>query len=91
MDDSSIAGHTGKLRREIELIQHEERLYRSQMHPSLADRAAHVKREFRVLPIREELGTLVEKAKNNQATDQAGTVDFYPEKSKQSHVDVPLQ
>lgn len=67
MDDSSIAGHTGKLRREIELIQHEERLYRSQMHHSLADRAAHVKREFRVLAIREELGTLVEKAKQQSS------------------------
>lgn len=30
---------------------------------------------------------LSKKRSNDQATDQAGTVDFYPEKSKQSHVD----
>jgi hypothetical protein len=74
MDDSSIAGHTGKLRREIELIQHEERLYRSQMHHSLADRAAHVKREFRSSRSEKNLERLSKKRSNDQATDQAGTV-----------------
>ena len=67
MDNCSIAGHTEKLRREIELIQQEERLYRSRTHHSLADRAAHAKREFRVLAIRGELGTLVEKAKQQSS------------------------
>ena len=63
MDDSSIAGKTEKLRREIELIQQEEHTYRSHGSHSLADRDEHVKREFRVLAIREELRTLVERAK----------------------------
>ncbi|HEV3512163.1 MAG TPA: hypothetical protein VGS05_10710 [Candidatus Sulfotelmatobacter sp.] len=63
MDDSSIAERTEKLRREIELIQHEERHYRNNRSHSLADNADHQKREFRVLAIREELRTLVEKAK----------------------------
>ena len=63
MDDSSIAGRTEKLRREIELLQQEEHRYRNRTGHSLADRAEHDKREFRVLAIREELRTLVEKAK----------------------------
>jgi hypothetical protein len=63
MDDYSVAGRTGKLRREIELIQQEERRYRNNRSHSLAENADHEKREFRVLAIREELRTLVEKAK----------------------------
>ena len=63
MDDSSIAGRTEKLRREIALIQQEERRYRNITIHSLAENAEHEKREFRVLAIREELRTLVEKAK----------------------------
>ena len=63
MDDISIAGRTDKLRREIELIQQEERRYRNNRGHSLAENAEHDKREFRVLAIREELRTLVEKAK----------------------------
>jgi len=63
MDDSSLAGRTEELRREIELIQQEERLYRSQPRHTLGDKEAHVKREFRMLQIREELRTLVERAK----------------------------
>jgi len=63
MDDSSVAGRTEKLRREIGLIQQEERDYRSHSSHSLAENAEHGKREFRVLAIREELRTLVEKAK----------------------------
>jgi hypothetical protein len=63
MDDSSIAARTQKLRREIELIQQEERHYRNDRSHSLAQNAEHEKREFRVLSIREELRTLVEKAK----------------------------
>ena len=67
MDDSSIAGRTGKLRREIELLQQEERDYRSHRSRSTAEKAEHDKREFRVLAIREELRTLVEKAKQQSS------------------------
>ena len=63
MDDSSIAGRTEKLRREIELIQQEERRYRNHRFHSSAENTEHDQREFRVLAIREELRTLVEKAK----------------------------
>ena len=62
MDKTSIAGRTEKLRREIELIRQEERRYRSSRSHSLAQNAEHDKREFRVLAIREELRTLVERA-----------------------------
>jgi hypothetical protein len=63
VDDRSIAGQTEKLRREIELIQQEERRYRNNRIHSLAENTEHQKREFRVLAIREELRTFVEKAK----------------------------
>ena len=68
MEDYSIAGRTEKLRREIELIQQEERHYRryNRSH-SLAEDGEHEKREFRVLAIREELKTLVEKAKQQSS------------------------
>ena len=63
MDDSSIAGRTEKLRREIELIQQEELRYRKhRIHSSVED-AEHDRRKFRALAIREELRMLVEKAK----------------------------
>ena len=67
MDDSSIAARTEKLRREIELIQQEERRYRNNRSHSLTQNAEHEKREFRVLSIREELRTLVEKAKEQSS------------------------
>ena len=67
MDDSSIAGRTEKLRREIELIQQEERNYRSRRDHSLAQIAEREKREFRILAIREELRTLFEKAKQQSS------------------------
>ena len=60
MDDISIAGRTEQFRREIELIQQDERLYRNSRCHSLAEIAEHDKREFRVLVIREELRTLVD-------------------------------
>ena len=63
MDDCSIAGRTEKLRREIELIQQEERHYRNNRSQSQAENTAHEKREFRVLAIREELRTFAEKAR----------------------------
>jgi hypothetical protein len=63
MDDSSIAGRTENLRREIALIQQEERSYRGHGIQSPLDRAEHFEREGRVLAIRDELKTLVEKAK----------------------------
>jgi hypothetical protein len=67
MDDCSIAGRAEKLRREIELIGQEERLYRNNRSHSLAANAEHEKREFRVLAIREELRTLAEKAKQQSS------------------------
>ena len=67
MDDCSIAGRTEKLRREIELIGQEERLYRNNRGHSLAENSEHEKREFRVLAIREELRTLIEKAKQRSS------------------------
>jgi hypothetical protein len=63
MDDNSVGGRTEKLRREIELIQQEERCYRSQRIHSLAENAERDQRKFRVVAIREELRTLVEKSK----------------------------
>jgi hypothetical protein len=67
MDESSIAGRTEKLRREIELILQEERQYRNNRSHSPVENAEHEKREFRVLAIREELRTLVEKAKRQSS------------------------
>ncbi len=67
MDDTSIVGRTEKLRREIELIQHEERRYRNNRSHSLTENAERDKREFRVLAIREELRTLVEKSKQQSS------------------------
>jgi hypothetical protein len=67
MDDSSIAVRTENLRREIELIRQEERHYRNNRCHSVAQNAEHEKREFRVLAIREELRTLVEKAKQQSS------------------------
>lgn len=63
MRDSSIAARTEELRREIALIQQEEHSYGSRKNHSLAENAEHNRREFRMLAIREELRTLVEKAK----------------------------
>ena len=67
MDDSSIAARTERLRREIGLIQQEERRYRDNRSHSLGENAEHDKREFRVLAIREELRTLVERAKQQSS------------------------
>ena len=67
MDDCSIAGRTERLRREIEVIQQEERRYRNRRMHSLVENAEHEKREFRVLAIREELRALVEKAKEQSS------------------------
>ena len=57
MDESSIAGRTEKLRREIELILQEERQYRSLKRHSATEISEHHKREARMLAIREELRT----------------------------------
>jgi hypothetical protein len=67
MDDNSIAVRTEKLRREIGLIQQQERSYRNNRSHSVAENAEHEKREFRVLAIREELRTLAEKAKEQSS------------------------
>jgi hypothetical protein len=62
MDDCSIAGRAEKLRREREVIQLEQRVYRLHRSHSPEENKEHEKREFRVLSIREELRTLVEKS-----------------------------
>jgi hypothetical protein len=67
MDDSSIAVRTEKIRREIELIRQAERRYHNNKSHSLAENKERQKREFRVLAIREELRTLVEKAKQQSS------------------------
>jgi len=67
MGDYSIAGRTEKLRREIELIRQEERRYRHNRSHSPAENAERERREFRVLAIREELRTLVERAKQQSS------------------------
>ena len=67
MDDWSIAGRTKNLLREIEVIQQAELGYRSHKGHSLEQNAEHEKREFRVLAIREELRTLVERAKQQSS------------------------
>jgi len=61
--ESSVAARTEKLRREIELIEQDERRYRSHKDHSLAERAEHDQREFRAVAICKELRVLVEKAK----------------------------
>ena len=67
MDDCSIAGRAERLRREIELIQQEEHRYRSQRGHFRADNDEHAKREVRILQIREELRTLLERAKQRSS------------------------
>jgi hypothetical protein len=67
MDDISVAGRTERLRREIELILQEERRYRDRTGHSLAENREHEKRAFRIRAIREELRTLVEKAKQQSS------------------------
>ena len=58
MDDSSIKGRVEMLRREIAMIKKAELNYRGHMNHSLEDKAAHDKREFRILAIREDLRKL---------------------------------
>ena len=67
MDDISIAGGSERLRGEIKLIQQEERRYRNHGSHSPAENSEREKRELRVLGIREELRTLVEKAKQQSS------------------------
>ena len=65
MDDSSIASHTEKLRREIDLILEQERIYRNRRGHSFADKAEHEKRKSRLVAIHDELKRLVEKEASN--------------------------
>ncbi len=65
MDDSSIASHTEKLRREIDLILEQERIYRNRKGHSFADKTEHEKRKSRLVAIRDELKRLVEKEASN--------------------------
>ena len=67
MDENSIAGRTQRLRREIELIQQQEHLYRTHRVHSLSENEEHAKREFRALQIREELRALIERAKQRSS------------------------
>lgn len=55
MDDTSVAGRIEKFRREIELIQQDERRYRTHRSHSLDENNEHVRREFRILQICKEL------------------------------------
>jgi len=67
MDESSIGGKAEKLGQEIEVILQEEHSYRSRKGP-LAENADHDdKRQFRILTIREELGTLLQKARQQSS------------------------
>lgn len=65
MDDSSIASHTEKLRREIDLILEQERIYRNRRGHSFADKAEHEKRKSRLVAVHDELKRLVEKEASN--------------------------
>ena len=76
MDDSSIAGRTEKLRREIELIRQEERRYRNNRSHSLAENAEQICGSFESLRSVKNFERLSKEQSNNQATDQSGTVDF---------------
>jgi len=67
MDDSSILSRTEKLRRELEVIEQQEREYRTHAHRSLSEKAEHDRRELRVLAIREELRMLIERAKQQSS------------------------
>jgi len=67
MDESSIGGKAEKLGQEIEVILQEEHSYRSRKGHSLAENADHDKRQFRILTIREELGTLLQKARQQSS------------------------
>ena len=58
MDDCSIAVRTDMLRREIEFIKEEERIYRGMPHHSHAHKKAHANRQLRLIEIRGELETL---------------------------------
>ena len=62
MDDNSIVERTHKLSHEIDLIQQEERRYRRHSNHGFVDKEAHEKREQRMIAIREELRTLLERA-----------------------------
>jgi hypothetical protein len=67
MDDNSIAGRTQKLRQDIDLLLEEEWRYRRSRTHSLADKNEHDRRKVRLVDIREQLRSLVEKA-NRHAT-----------------------
>ena len=63
MGDSSILARTEALRREIELIEEEERLYRDMKHHSRAHQMAHASRELRLVAIKMELESLQKRGK----------------------------
>ncbi len=58
MDGSSILARTERLRREIELIEQEERVYQKMKHHSRADIMGHATRELRLAEIKAELESL---------------------------------
>jgi len=67
IEEMTIPTRTEKLRREIELLQNNERVYRRQMHRSRSDKVERQMREFRLIAIREELKALREKGRQHQA------------------------
>lgn len=65
MDETSILERMQDLSREMELLRGREVQYRSRKTRSFPERAEHEKRAFRMAAIRDELQTLVERAKQH--------------------------
>ena len=63
MEDDSISARAQELRREIELIKGEQRIYRAQKLHSEEAKSAHVKRQLRLVQIRAELERLRKEGK----------------------------
>jgi len=61
MDDSSILVKADRLRREIELIEQEERIFYKRKYHSAEDTMAHASRKLRLLQAKKELESLREK------------------------------
>ena len=63
MEDDSISARTQELRREIELVTGEQRIYRAKKLHSEAAKSARVKRQLRLVQIRAELERLRKEGK----------------------------
>ena len=58
MNGASIVALLESFREEIALIRNQERFYRTRERPSFEEKAAHARREARLLEIQAELGKL---------------------------------